>query len=94
MSVSLVMAGPLALSLDGDGPLIHARDVGLITFGSASLRGGELPSLMTSELVNLIAQGSMSCAAAFQVVGAGPALYVVLASTSLPGRRRPHRPRS
>ncbi|MFF2747737.1 aldo/keto reductase [Kitasatospora sp. NPDC058048] len=82
MPVSLVMAEPLALALDGDGPLIHARDAGVTTFGSAPLHGGELPSLMTPELVNLIAQGSTPHAAAFQVVGACPALDVVLASTS------------
>ncbi|MFI9365600.1 aldo/keto reductase [Kitasatospora sp. NPDC053057] len=82
MPVSLVMAEPLALALDDGGPLIHARDAGITTFASAPLHGGELPGLMTPELVNLIAPGSTPHAAAFQVIGACPALDVVLTSTS------------
>ncbi|MER7668157.1 aldo/keto reductase [Kitasatospora sp. NPDC096128] len=83
MPVSLVMAEPLTLALDGDGPLIHARDAGITTFASAPLHGGELPRLMTPELVNLIAPGATPHAAAFQVIGACPALDVVLTSTSM-----------
>ncbi|MFD0396627.1 aldo/keto reductase [Kitasatospora sp. NPDC127121] len=82
MPVSLVMAEPLALALDGAGPLVHARDAGITTFASAPLHGGELPGLMTPELVNLIAPGSTPYTAAFQVIGACPALDVVLTSTS------------
>ncbi|MFE3505395.1 aldo/keto reductase [Kitasatospora sp. NPDC059160] len=82
MPVSLVMAEPLALALDGAGPLVHARDAGITTFASAPLHGGELPGLMTPELVNLLAPGSTPHATAFQVIGACPALDVVLTSTS------------
>ncbi|MCG6499242.1 aldo/keto reductase [Kitasatospora sp. A2-31] len=82
MPVSLVMADPIAQALDGGGPLVHARDAGITTFASAPLHGGELPDLMTPELVNLVQPGSTPHTAAFQVVGACPALDVVLTSTS------------
>ncbi|MDH6116999.1 aryl-alcohol dehydrogenase-like predicted oxidoreductase [Kitasatospora sp. GAS204A] len=82
MPVSLVMAEPITQALNGTGPLVHARDAGLTTFASAPLHGGELPSLMTPELVNLIHPGSNPHAAAFHVVGSCPALDVVLTSTS------------
>ncbi|MFJ1706859.1 aldo/keto reductase [Kitasatospora sp. NPDC088346] len=82
MPVSLVMAEPLTQALDGDGPLVHAREAGITTFASAPLHGGELPALMTPELVNLIQPGSNPYAAAFHLVGACPALDVVLTSTS------------
>ncbi|MGK4581738.1 aldo/keto reductase [Kitasatospora sp. HPMI-4] len=82
MPVSLVMAEPIAQALDGAGPLVHSRDAGLTTFASAPLHGGELPGLMTPELVNLISPGATPHAAAYQLIGACPALDVVLTSTS------------
>ncbi|WP_231607827.1 aldo/keto reductase [Streptacidiphilus albus] len=82
MPVSLVVAEPIAQALNGDGPLVHARHAGITTFASAPLHGGELPSLMTPELVNLIQPGSTPHTAAFQLIGACPALDVVLTSTS------------
>ncbi|MEV7925410.1 aldo/keto reductase [Kitasatospora sp. NPDC088779] len=82
MPVSLVMVEPLAQALDGTGPLVHARDAGLATFASAPLHGGELPGLMTPELVNLISPGATPHAAAYQLIGTCPALDVVLTSTS------------
>ncbi|MFB7474318.1 aldo/keto reductase [Kitasatospora sp. NPDC056184] len=82
LPVSLVMAEPITQALDGGGPLVHARDAGIMTFASAPLHGGELPGLMTPELVNLIQPGSTSHNAAFQLIGACPALDVVLTSTS------------
>ncbi|KQV20853.1 MULTISPECIES: aldo/keto reductase [unclassified Kitasatospora] len=82
MPVSLVMAEPITQALAGAGPLVHARDAGITTFASAPLHGGELPGLMTPELVNLIQPGSNPHAAAFHLVGACPALDVVLTSTS------------
>ncbi|GAA1994340.1 NUDIX domain-containing protein [Kitasatospora viridis] len=69
-------------ALDGAGPLVHARDAGIITFASAPLHGGELLDPMTPELVNLIQPGSAPHVAAFQLIGACPALDVVLTSTS------------
>ncbi|MEY9948393.1 aldo/keto reductase [Kitasatospora sp. GAS1066B] len=82
MPVSLIMAEPITEALDGTGPLSHARDAGITTFASAPLHGGELPALMTPELVNLIQPGSTPYAAAFHIVGSCPALDVVLTSTS------------
>ncbi|GAA2118037.1 aldo/keto reductase [Kitasatospora saccharophila] len=78
MPVSIVMYDALARALDGGGPFVEAHDAGLTTFGSAPLHGGELMELMTPELVNLIQPGAAPSAAAFQVVGACPALDVVL----------------
>ncbi|MFI9273931.1 aldo/keto reductase [Kitasatospora sp. NPDC052896] len=85
MPVSLVMAEPITQAIDGTGPLVHARDAGITTFASAPLHGGELPGLMTPELVNLIQPGSNPHTAAFHLVGACPALDVVLTSTSTLG---------
>ncbi|MFI9787388.1 aldo/keto reductase [Kitasatospora sp. NPDC051984] len=82
MPVSLVMADPLAQALDGNGPLVHARDAGITTFASAPLHGGELPALMPPELVNFLQPGSIPHAVAFQVLGACPALDIVLTSAS------------
>ncbi|MCX4758689.1 aldo/keto reductase [Kitasatospora purpeofusca] len=82
LPVSLVMAEPIDQALDGAGPLVEARDAGMVTFASAPLHGGELPGLMTPELVNLIQPGSTPHTAAFQLIGACPALDVVLTSTS------------
>ncbi|MFE3873142.1 hypothetical protein ACFXPX_01940 [Kitasatospora sp. NPDC059146] len=49
---------------------------------TARIAETELPGLMTPELVNLLAPGSTPHATAFQVIGACPALDVVLTSTS------------
>ncbi|MGW2540048.1 aldo/keto reductase [Kitasatospora sp. NPDC001574] len=82
LPVSLVMAAPIVQALEGTGPLVHAHEAGITTFASAPLHGGELPALMTPELVKLIQPGSSPHAAAFHVVGGCPALDVVLASIS------------
>ncbi|WP_327677232.1 aldo/keto reductase [Kitasatospora sp. NBC_00458] len=82
MPVSLVMAEPVTQALAGTGPLSDAREAGITSFASAPLHGGELPALMTPELVNLIQPGSDPHAAAFHLVGACPGLDVVLASIS------------
>ncbi|WP_246213416.1 aldo/keto reductase [Kitasatospora viridis] len=82
LPVSLVMAAPIDQALDGGGPLIQARDAGIATFGSAPLHGGELPGLMTPELVELIRPGLSVPAAALLVAGSCPGLDVVLVSAS------------
>ncbi|MET8697357.1 aldo/keto reductase [Kitasatospora sp. NPDC004723] len=82
MPVSLVMADPITHALMDAGPLVEARDSGVITFASAPLHGGELPELMTPELVNLIRPGLSAPAAALLAVASCPGLDVVLLSAS------------
>jgi aryl-alcohol dehydrogenase-like predicted oxidoreductase len=82
LPVSLVMAEPIEQALDGAGPLAQAREAGITTFGSAPLHGGELPELMTPELVNLVRPGLTAPAAAVLVAASCPGLDVVLLSAS------------
>ncbi|MGF1430438.1 aldo/keto reductase [Kitasatospora sp. LaBMicrA B282] len=84
LPVSLVMADVIGQSLDAAGPLMQARDAGMATFGSAPLHGGELPGLMTPELVELIRPGLSAPAAALLVAASCPGLDVVLLSASSP----------
>ncbi|MFJ9798034.1 aldo/keto reductase [Streptomyces sp. NPDC101145] len=78
--ISLVMARPVALALDGRGPLFQARAAGLITFGSSPLHGGELPHLVTPELAEFISPGASPAAACLVVAASCPSLDVVLLS--------------
>ncbi|MGW3952384.1 aldo/keto reductase [Streptomyces sp. NPDC004752] len=80
--VSLVMDDVIRQALDGGGPLVQAKDAGLITFGSAPLHGGELLDAMTPELVKLIRPGLSAAAAALLTAGSCPGLDVVLTSAS------------
>jgi aryl-alcohol dehydrogenase-like predicted oxidoreductase len=84
LPVSLVMSDAIVQALDGGGPLMQARDAGAITFGSAPLHGGELPDLMTPELVEFIRPGLSAPAAALLVAASCPGLDVVLLSASSP----------
>ncbi|MBO0653576.1 aldo/keto reductase [Streptomyces triculaminicus] len=80
--VSLVMARPIALALDGRGPLVQARAAGLITFGSSPLHGGELPALTTPELAGFMRPGASPAAACLLAAASCPSLDVVLLSAS------------
>ncbi|WP_236241970.1 aldo/keto reductase [Streptomyces sp. CC228A] len=80
--VSLVMARPIALALDGRGPLVQARAAGLISFGSAPLHGGELPALVTPELAEFIRPGASPATACLLAAASCPSLDVVLLSAS------------
>ncbi|MGA4799263.1 aldo/keto reductase [Streptomyces lavendulocolor] len=82
--VSLVMARPISLALDGRGPLAQARAAGLITFGSAPLHGGELATLVTPELAEFIRAGASPTAACLLAAASCPSLDVVLLSASTP----------
>ncbi|GAB7183049.1 aldo/keto reductase [Kitasatospora sp. Ki12] len=84
LPVSLVMADPIDQALGGGGPLVQAQEAGVITFASAPLHGGELPSLMTPELVEFIRPGLSAAAAALLAVASCPGLDVVLVSASTP----------
>ncbi|MGW5674624.1 hypothetical protein ACWEV4_05995 [Streptomyces sp. NPDC003860] len=78
--VSLVTARPIALALDGRGPLVLARAAGLITFGSSPLHGGELPGLVTPELAEFIRPGAAPGVVCLLVAASCPSLDVVLLS--------------
>jgi aryl-alcohol dehydrogenase-like predicted oxidoreductase len=78
--VSLVMARPISLALDGRGPLVLARAAGLITFGSSPLHGGELPRLVTPELAAFIRPGASPGSACLLAAASCPHLDVVLLS--------------
>ncbi|MFF4094610.1 aldo/keto reductase [Streptomyces sp. NPDC001834] len=82
MPVSLIMDDLIRQALNGGGPLVQAKDAGLITFGSAPLHGGELLGAMTPELVNFIRPGLSAAAAALLAAGSCPGLDVVLTSAS------------
>ncbi|MCM1971311.1 aldo/keto reductase [Streptomyces sp. G1] len=82
--VSLVMVRPIALALDGRGPLVQARAAGLLTFGSSPLHGGELLDLATPELAEFIRPGISSAAACLLAAASCPSLDVVLLSASTP----------
>ncbi|MGW2328973.1 aldo/keto reductase [Streptomyces sp. NPDC001700] len=82
MPVSLIMDDLIRQALDGGGPLVQAKDAGLITFGSAPLHGGGLLDAMTPELVNFIRPGLSAAAAALLAAGSCPGLDVVLVSAS------------
>lgn len=82
LPVSLVMDAPIRQALNGGGPLVEARDAGLLTFASAPLHGGELPELVTPELAALIRPGLSSAAACLLAVASTPCLDVVLLSAS------------
>ncbi|MFJ7244531.1 aldo/keto reductase [Kitasatospora sp. NPDC098652] len=81
--VSLVMAGPIAQAL-GSAPstLLQAREAGITTFGSAPLHGGELPGLVTPELIDFVRPGLTAATAALLVAASCPGLDVVLLSAS------------
>lgn len=82
MPVSLIMDAPITQALNGGGPLVQAKDAGLITFGSAPLHGGGLLDAMPPELVNLIRPGLSAASAALLAAGSCPGLDVVLTSAS------------
>lgn len=82
MPVSLIMDDLIRQALNGVGPLMDAKDGGLITFGSAPLHGGELLRAMTPELVDFIRPGLSPAAAALLAAGSCPGLDVVLTSAS------------
>ncbi|MET9607241.1 aldo/keto reductase [Streptomyces sp. NPDC006512] len=80
--ISLVMVRPIALALDGRGPLVQARSAGLLTFGSSPLHGGELLDLTTPELSDFIRPGISPAAACLLAAASCPSLDVVLLSAS------------
>ncbi|MFD7917263.1 aldo/keto reductase [Streptomyces sp. NPDC059752] len=82
MPVSLIDDAPITQALNGGGPLVQAKDDGLITFGSAPLHGGELLDAMTPELVDLIRPGLSAGTAGVLAAASCPALDFVLTSTT------------
>ncbi|MFI6112631.1 hypothetical protein ACIBEC_18630, partial [Kitasatospora sp. NPDC051164] len=70
LPVSLVTAEPIAQALDGAGPLVHARDAGIVTWGAAPPPGGGRAGRMTPPQVNRIPPGSTPPPAPFQLISA------------------------
>ncbi|MET8626573.1 aldo/keto reductase [Kitasatospora sp. NPDC004669] len=81
LPVSVVHLAPVAQALDGHGVLAHAREAQIEVFASAPLHGGEIPDLITAELVDLISPGSTPAQAALAVVASGLGVKRVLLST-------------
>ncbi|MFI2431509.1 aldo/keto reductase [Streptomyces sp. NPDC018693] len=84
LPVSLVMARPISLALDGRGPLVQARAAGLDTFVSSPLHGGELPGMVTPELAELIDPGLTPAQAALGIVASTPGVTRILLGTNNP----------
>ncbi|MFF3326509.1 hypothetical protein [Streptomyces sp. NPDC002889] len=84
LPVSLVMARPIILTLDGRGPLVQARASGLSAFVSSPLHGGELPGMVTAQLAHLIEPGLTPAQAALRVVASTPGVTRVLLGTHNP----------
>ncbi|MFF3513850.1 aldo/keto reductase [Streptomyces sp. NPDC002573] len=78
LPVSLVMLKPVAQALEGTGPLAEATAAGLDTFISAPLHGGELPTMVTDELAQLIDPGTTPAEAALRVTAYTPGVNHVL----------------
>ncbi|MFD5466732.1 aldo/keto reductase [Kitasatospora sp. NPDC127059] len=84
LPVSLVHLAAVAQALNGHGPLVDAFDAGLEVFASAPLHGGEIPDIVTRELINLISPGSTPAQAALAVVASTTGVRRVLLSTGNP----------
>jgi aryl-alcohol dehydrogenase-like predicted oxidoreductase len=84
LPVSLVHLAPVAQALDGRGVLAEASEAGLEVFASAPLHGGEIPDMVTPELLELISPGSTPAQAALAVVASAPGVNRVLLSTGNP----------
>ncbi|RST20624.1 aldo/keto reductase [Streptomyces sp. WAC04770] len=82
--VSLIHLSPVAKALTGSGPLHQARETGIRVFTSAPLGGGDLPRLMTPELVRLIDPSATPAQAALRVALSAPGVSHVLLSASTP----------
>lgn len=74
--------GSIAQALQGRGPLADARAAQLAVFASAPLHGGEVPDLLTPELLALISSDQATPAqAALAVIASAPGVRRVLIST-------------
>ena len=82
LPLSLVHLAPIAHALRGRGPLADARAAQLAVFASAPLHGGEVPGLLTPELLALITSDQATPAqVALSVVASAPGVRRVLLST-------------
>lgn len=82
LPLSIVHLAPIAQALQGRGPLADARAAQLAVFASAPLHGGEVPGLLTPELLALITSDQATPAqAALAVVASAPGVRRVLIST-------------
>lgn len=84
LPVSLVMADVFDKALRGTGPVVQAGWHGWEVHASAPLHGGELTSLATPELADLVQPGASIPAACLAAVANCPGLSKVLMSTGNP----------
>ncbi|QMU68110.1 aldo/keto reductase [Streptacidiphilus sp. P02-A3a] len=81
LPLSLVHLAPIAQALEGKGVLADAHAAGIAVFASAPLHGGEVPGMVTRELLDLIAPDRSPAQAALSVVASAPGVRRVLLST-------------
>lgn len=82
LPVSLVALDAAAEALDGVGPIAAASAAGLEVFASSPLHGGDLPGMITGDLVDLIRPGLEPPEAALHVVASTPGISRILLGTS------------
>ncbi|RFU40214.1 aldo/keto reductase [Actinomadura logoneensis] len=82
LPVNLVQLAPLSQSLKGGGPVAQASHAGLEVWASAPLNGGELTTLVSQELAELIGPGLSPSGAALTVVASTPGITGALLSAS------------
>ncbi len=80
--VSLVCMESLISALEDRGHLVQARDLGVNSFVSAPLHGGELPRIIDQELADHIAPGMTPAQAALAILAGIAGIDRVLLSTS------------
>lgn len=82
LPVSLVMMAPIEQALDGRGPIRAASTAGLRVMASAPLHGGELPTMVDQELVDLIRPGLTPAQACILAAASCPGVTQVLVAAS------------
>ncbi|MFD4412452.1 aldo/keto reductase [Streptomyces sp. NPDC058475] len=82
MPVSLVKMEPITQVLDGRGPIRAAATAGLRVMASAPLHGGELPTMVDQELVDLVRPGLTPAQACILAAASCPGVTQVLVAAS------------
>ncbi|GAB3117720.1 aldo/keto reductase [Streptomyces calidiresistens] len=81
LPISLVSSAPLTAAVEGRGPVHEAAAAGLEVFASSPLHGGELVTLGTPELADIIRPGLSVAAACLLTVASCPGVSTVLLGT-------------
>ncbi|MFB7900497.1 hypothetical protein ACFC1B_29770, partial [Streptomyces xiamenensis] len=88
LPVNLVLAGPIAVALNGYGPITDAAraGAGLGVYASAPLHGGTLPTLATAELADFIRPGTTIASACLLAAASCPGVRKLLLAASTGAR--------